>query len=354
MAVINEAMANYYETMAGQKGYNYYNLPGIEGQGYGFEELPEKEQPTSLQLYKGLCKIQAQEKKDKEEKEKNRTCHSNKIFECIYCDEKGQKKKINTHIFKKHVIDIRADLVKLLETRKKIIAPISMNFRKGKKIYFCLLCNKHWYCEGDAIVHNSLGVCKIEDQVDAIYEYVAGEGNPKVPREEMQIENTVKTKTEKEAEQRKIRKANKKLVKEIERADTLEGQVEDINNKLLIQQVKKLKEQKEELEKQIVEYKKSVEKPKTERLYHETRHSIYKQRYIDIIENIIVSYLKKDAYPLITKLLRGVDISESDYNKLTYMRKAANMGEEPAFKIGVDFTKMDLKEPDRGCLDGGE
>ena len=48
MAVISEAMANYYETMAGQKGDNYYNLHCIEGQGYGFEDLPENERPTSL------------------------------------------------------------------------------------------------------------------------------------------------------------------------------------------------------------------------------------------------------------------------------------------------------------------
>lgn len=338
----DDAMKKYYETTAGQKGYNYYNLPGIEGQGYGFEDLPEKEQPTSLELYRGLCKFNAQEKKDKEEKEKNRTCHGNKIFECIYCNEKGQKKKINTHIFRKHIIDMRADLVRLLETRTKIIAPICMNFRKGKKIYFCLLCEKHWYCEGDAIKHNSLGVCKIEDQVNAIYEYVGGEGNPKLPREEMEIKSIDKTKTEREAEQRNIRKANKKLIQAIQRADTLEGQVEDINNKLLIQQNKKLKEKYEELQKQIIEYKKNVEKPKTERLYHETKHSIYKQKYIDIIEYIIVAYLKKDSYPLITKFLKGVDISENDYNQLTYMRKSANMGEEPTFKIGVDFTKMDL------------
>lgn len=340
MSVNPEILEKYLETTRGQKGYNYYNLPGVVGQGYGFEELEEKEQATKRQIYQGLCKMRDKEKKERKEKAEARTCHSQATFECLYCDEKGYKQKINSHIFKKHVEDIRKDLVKLLETRKELVAPLSMNFRKGKTIYFCLLCKKHWYSEGDAINHNRPGVCKIEDQIEAIYQYVAGEGNPLIPRDEIKVVVKTKTKTDNTKAYWDMQREQKKLDKELAKVNSLEHEVDTINNKLLIEQNRKQKERIAELEKRNDELKKQIDKPRSERIYHETKLSMYKSLYVGVIENVAIKYTNKKANKFMIQFLKSIKLSDDDIGKLKYLRETCNMGDEPKFDFGVDTEKI--------------
>jgi len=345
MSVNPETFAKYIETTKGQKGYNYYNLPGVIGQGYGFEELEEKEQATKIQIYKGLCAMSDKEKKERKEKAEARTCHSQATFECLYCDVKGYKQKINNHIFKKHVEDIRKDLVKLVETRKKLVAPISMNFRKGKTVYFCFLCKKHWYSEGDAINHNRLGVCKIEEQIEAIYQYVGTEANPLVPRDDIGIEIKTKTKTDSTKAYWDMQREQKKLDKELAKVNSLEHEVDTINSKLLIEQNRKQKERIAELENRYDELKKQIEKPRSERIYHETKLSIYKSLYVGVIENIAIKYTNKKDRKFLIQFLKSIKLYDDNIDKLKYLRETCNMGDEPKFDFGVDIEKIrDLKQ----------
>jgi hypothetical protein len=109
---------------------------------------------------------------------------------------------------------------------------------------------------------------------------------------------------------------------------------------LLVEQLKKQRELTTELEKRNEELKKAIEKPRSERIYHETKLSIYKSLYVGIIENIAIKYGHKKANRFMMQFLKTVKLSDTDMDKLKYLRETANMGEEPKFELGVDFEKI--------------
>jgi hypothetical protein len=331
----------YFNTIGGQLGYNYYDLPGVKGQGYGFEDLDEKQQPTDKEMYKTLLKTTAI-LRDKAKKESK----ANKQHNCIYCDVTNKKRQIETHLFKKHTEELRSDLQKYLDNRKILIAPFCFTPKKGKSIFFCLPCKKFWLEEGDAISHNK--TCNIDDQKQAIYDLAMSDNIfvPKIPNDAIKVDAKPKTKTELSKEYWDKQRETRKILKDELYADSLESVVDKTNHKLYLERIKKLEQDNKELKEENGKLKE--DKPKLEKIYYEKKIAIQKATFEDMMKGLLVRMNKNKA---LDKLMNEIEhyIDKYDYNTpdfeaLTYAKDIAKLGKEEHLKIKIDLS--DLKSLD--------
>jgi hypothetical protein len=332
----------YFNTTKGDLGYNYYDLPGVTGQGYGFEELDEKDQPNSKDMYKILTKthtILAQKAKEEVKESK-----ANKQHNCIYCGVCNKKRQIETHLFKKPTEELRNDIQKYLNSRQKLTAPFHFMPKKGKICYFCLPCKKFWITEGDAISHNK--TCNIDDQKQAIYDLAMSDGVfvPKIPNDAIKVDTKSRTKSDIAKEYWDKQRETKKILKDEEYADSLESVVDKVNHKLYVERIKKLEQEKKEQKETIAKLRE--EKPKLEKIYYEKKIAILKATFEDMIKGMLVRFSKGliiDAkMKELEKYIDTYDYNCPDFDTLTYARDKANLGREEHLQVKIDLS--DLKQ----------
>jgi hypothetical protein len=321
------AQAEYFSITAGNKGFNYIEQPGIKGQGYGFETLPEKEQMTRAEIAKSNYKLTM----DTRAKRKNRT-DTNKEHQCIYCDISGYKQKIEHHIFTEHKEELKENICRLLN-RKEIIAPYHFNDnKKGILFYFCLCCKKYWLTVGPAITHNKN--CSVENQMASMLDMMPTQIIEKVADKRIVVTSEHKTQLSKENYELK------KTIKGYEKAMSIEDQVSDIDNSLLITKLKK----DNELLKMENQQLKAIEKPKSEKIYFETKLAIMKQTFEALIYGIAIRSCKEDYTKLdeIQELVDKTNYLASDIQTLSALKKAAfgNNIKESDLSIKLDLNKI--------------
>jgi len=331
---------DYFKTTGGHLGYNYYDLPGIVGNGYGFEELDEKEQPNAKDMYKTLLKSTAilREKAKEEGKESK----ANKQHKCIYCGVHNKKRQIETHLFKKHRLELMADLQKYLDSRKKLSAPFCFTPKCGGIRYFCLPCKKIWLDEGDAISHNK--TCNIDDQKQAIYDLAMADGVfvPKMPIDAIIIDDKPKTKSEIAKEYWDKQRATKKILKDEEYADSLESVVDKTNHKLFLDRIKKLELDNKELKELNAKLK--DEKPKLEKIYYEKKIAIQKATFEDMIRGLIIRFSRAKIIDAkineLEKYIDNYDYNTPDFETLTYAKDIAKLGREEHLTVKIDLSEL--------------
>jgi hypothetical protein len=336
-----ELKNEYFNTTGGHLGYNYYDLPGVVGQGYGFEDLDEKEQPNDKDMYK--TKLKSLNILREKAKEEGKESKANKQHKCIYCEVTGKKRPIETHLFKQHTEELRIDIQKYLDNRKTLIAPFHFSPKKGKVCYFCLPCKKFWILEGDAISHNK--TCTLDEQKQAIYDLAMSDNFvPKIANEDIYVLDKPKTKTELAKEYWDKQRATNKILKDALYEDTLESEVAKTNHRLYLERIKKLELEKKELKEENGKLKE--EKPKLEKIYYEKKIAIQKSTFEDMMKGLLVRInTTKILDATINDLqhyINKYDYNTPDFEALTYAKDIAKLGREEHLKLKIDLS--DLKQ----------
>lgn len=336
-----ELKNEYFKTTTGHLGYSYMNEPGVVGQGYGFEDLDEKEQPNDKEMYK--VKLKSLNILSQIAKEEGKESKDNKQHKCIYCQVTGKKRPIETHLFKKHNEELRSDLQKYLDCREKLSVPFRFTPKSGGLRYFCLPCKKFWLDEGEAIKHNK--TCNIDDQKQAIYDLAMSDNVfvPKIPNDTIQVDNKSKTRTEIAKEYWDKQRATNKILKDAKYADTLESEIAKTNHKLFLERIKKLEQDIKELKEANGKLKE--EKPKLEKIYYEKKIAIQKQTFESMVKGLLVRIDTKIIDRKLNDLqdyINKYDYNSPDFEALTYAKDIAKLGREEHLKLKIDLS--DLKQ----------